>query len=309
MTETQHSDPILLVCNKHDDTMSYVDPVSLDVIETIPVGPNPHEIVITPDQRFAYLSNYAPPGDTISVIDLHARKHVKQISTGEYTRIHGAAICADGSRAYFSAGQTGYVVEVDTSTNEVTRAVPTHGEISHMVYVSPDDTRIYTANIETQNVSVIDRATGELVTQIPCGEDVEGMGFTPDGLELWAMNQGGGNIDVIEVATHQIVGHFDCPGMPVRVAFTADGRRAYVANWIPDGKLTVIDVPSQTEITRIPVGSQAIGVVLSADESRVFVGCEHTDGVHVIDTATLEVCGVVHTGDGSDAMAFWYPGT
>ena len=133
------------------------------------------------------------------------------------------------------------------------------------------------------------------------------MGFRPDGEHLWAMNQAGGNIDVIDVATHTTTGRFDCPGMPVRVAFTADGRRAYVANWIEDGQLTVIDVASRAEITRIPVGSKAIGVVLSPDEGRVFVGCEHTDGVHVIDTATLEVCGAVHTGDGSDAMALWHP--
>jgi len=62
--------PLLLVANKHDDTLDFIDPDTLEVLETIPTGPNPHEIVLTPDQRFAYLSNYAPPGNTISVIDL-----------------------------------------------------------------------------------------------------------------------------------------------------------------------------------------------------------------------------------------------
>jgi YVTN family beta-propeller protein len=46
-------------------------------------------------------------------------------------------------------------------------------------------------------------------------------------------------------------------------------------------------------------------VVISPDGRRVFVGCEHTDGVHVIDTETLDVVGVIHTGDGSDAMAYF----
>ncbi|MCP4642778.1 MAG: DUF1080 domain-containing protein, partial [bacterium] len=84
--------PVLLVANKHDDTLSFINPDSLEIIETIPTGPNPHEMVITPDQRIVYLSNYAPPGETISVIDLLARKHIKQIPTGQYTRIHGAAM-------------------------------------------------------------------------------------------------------------------------------------------------------------------------------------------------------------------------
>ena len=163
---------ILLVCNKHDDTMSFVDPRSLQVLETIPTGPNPHEIVLTPDGKRAYLSNYAPPGNTISVIDLVGRRHVSQISTGQYSRIHGAALAPDGRFAYFTAGQTGYVVEVDTDTNEMTRAIPTHGKISHMVAVSPDGNFLYTANIATENVSVLNRETGSLISLIPCGPGV-----------------------------------------------------------------------------------------------------------------------------------------
>ena len=107
--------PVLLVANKHDDTLCFIDPEGLEILDTIPTGPNPHEIVVTPDQRYAYFSNYAAPGDTISVVDLVARKHIKQISTGEYTRIHGAAMAPDGRHAYFTAGQTGFVVEIDTA--------------------------------------------------------------------------------------------------------------------------------------------------------------------------------------------------
>jgi DNA-binding beta-propeller fold protein YncE len=76
-----------------------VDPKTFKVIESIPTGPNPHEIVVTPDQRTAYLSSYEPPGNTISVIDLMARKQVKTIPTGNVVRIHGAAISPDGRYA------------------------------------------------------------------------------------------------------------------------------------------------------------------------------------------------------------------
>lgn len=299
--------PMLVVANKHDDTLSFIDVSTLEVVQTIPTGPNPHEMVITPDQRMMYLSNYAPPGDTISVIDLVQRKHVKQIATGEYTRIHGAAMAPDGTRAYFTAGQTGYVVEVDTGTNEVVRGIPTHGTISHMVYVSPDTTRLYTANITSENVSVIDRASGELITQVRCGEGVEGMAFTPDGKQLWALNQTGGSITIIDVASNEAMETFPCPGMPVRIRFTKDGKTALVANWTEKGELTVIDVASRAEVKRIPVGGFAIGLELSPDEDRAFVGCEHGDGLHVIDMATLTVEEVIHTGNGPDPMSLWYP--
>ncbi|MDX9972572.1 MAG: cytochrome D1 domain-containing protein [FCB group bacterium] len=301
------AEPMLLVANKHSDTLSFVNVKTLEVEQTIPVGPNPHEMIITPDQRTMYLSNYAAPGNTISVVDLVARKHIKQIPTGEYTRIHGAGMAPDGKNAYFTAGQTGFVVEVDTQTHEVTRGIPTHGKISHMVLVSPDNARIYTANIATENVSVIDRKGGELITQIPCESGAEGIAFTPDGKHLWVGNQTGGSISIIDVATNKVIERFDVPGMPVRIKFTKDGTRAYVPSWTAEGQLIVIDVPARKEIKRIKVGSFAIGVELSPDEKRIFVGCEEKDGLHVVNAETLEVEKVIQTGNGPDPMSMWYP--
>jgi len=298
---------LLLVANKHDNTLSFIDPESLVVVETIPTGPNPHETVITPDQRKMYLSNYAPPGNTISVIDLAQRKHVKQISTDDYARIHGAAITPDGKYAYFTAGQAGVVVEIDTETDEMTRAIPTHGKVSHMVLVSPDGQRLYTANIESENVSVIDRASGDLVTQIPCGKGVEGMAITPDWKHLWAANQTGGSVSIIDLESNQVVETFACPGMPVRIRFTNDGMLALVPSWTDEGELIVIDVQTKKEVKRIKVGDHAIGVELSPDGRRVFVGCEHRDGVHVIDLTTMTVEKVIQTGDGPDPMSVWFP--
>lgn len=301
------TEPMLLVANKHSDTLSYINPETLTVEQTITVGHNPHELTITPDQRFMYLSNYAKPGDTISVVDLAARRHIKQINTGEVVQIHGATMAPDGKNAYFTAGQTGFVVEVDTATHEMTRAIPTHGKISHMVLVSPDNKRLYTANIETENVSVIDRASGELITQIQCEKGAEGMAFTPDGKYLWVANQSGGSMSIIDLATHTVVERFDVPGMPVRIRFNKDGTRAYVPSWTPEGELIVIDVPARKEIKRIKVGGFAIGVELSPDEKRAYVGCENIDGLHVVNTETLEVEAKIDTGDGPDPMAMWFP--
>lgn len=317
----------LLVANKHSNTLSYINPNTFELIESIPTGPNPHEIVVTPDQKIAYLSSYEPPGNMISVIDLLSRKQTKTISTGQFGRIHGAAISPDGRYAYFTAGQSGYVVEVDTQTNEISRTIPTHGKISHMVYVSPDGQYLLTANIVSEDISVINRSTGKLFKMIPAGKGVEGMSFTPDRHFLWALNQTAGTITIIDMQTLEPTETFDCPGMPVRIRFTSDGRMALVAGWTKDGTLTVIDVATRKEIKRIRVGDYAIGVELTPDEKYAFVGCEDSlapeilpdgserikeheedsDGIHVIDLETLEVVAIIKTGLGPDPMTMWYP--
>lgn len=318
---------VLLVANKHSNTLSFVNPKTFAVIETIPTGPNPHEIIVTPDQKMAYLSSYEPPGNTISVIDLLARKQVKTISTGQLGRIHGAAITADGRYAYFTAGQSGYVIEVDIRTNEISRTIPTHGKISHMVYVSPDGKYLLTANIGSEDISVINRSTGKLFKKIPAGKGVEGMAFTPDRKFLWALNQTGGSITIIDMQTLVPIETFVCSGMPVRIRFTSDGKKALVAGWTKEGTLTVIDVATRKEIKRVKVGDYAIGVELSPDENYAFVGCEDSmepeilpdgserikehkedsDGVHVIDMKTLEVVSIIKTGLGPDPMVMWHP--
>lgn len=319
--------PVLLVANKHSNTLSFVNLTTLNIIETIPAGPNPHEIALTPDQRFAYLSSYEPPGNTISIVDLVQRKLVKEIPTGKYTRIHGVAMAPDGKHAYFTAGQSGYVVEVDTKTKEITRGIPTHGKVSHMVYVSPDGKRLYTGNIGSDNVSVIDRSSGELITQIHTGKGCGGMAFTPDAKHLWVTNESDGTLSIIDIGTHKVRETLTCKGIIKRIRFSDDGKLALVTSWTKKGELVVMDVATRREIKRIAVGNNAIGVELSPDGKRAFVGCEDameaeilpdgservrhvagdSDGLHVINMATLSVESVIKTGLGPDPMIIWYP--
>lgn len=319
--------PVLLVANKHSNTLSFVNPKTFKVIETIPTGPNPHEIAITPDQRFAYLSSYIPPGNTISVVDLVNRKLIKQINTGNYIRIHGVAIAPDGKNAYFTAGQSELVVEIDISTNEITRAIPTHGKISHMVYVSPDNKTLYTGNETSGDVSVIDRVSGKLIALVKTGKGAGGMAFTADGKYLWVTNETDETIAIIDMAVNRVVETFKCPGIIKRIRFANDDKIALITSWTEEGEVIVFDVPNRKEIKRIRVGDRAIGVEISPNKKYAFVGCEDSqeakvlpggveeltlksegsDGVHVIDMKKLKVKAVIKTGLGPDPMAIWFP--
>ncbi|MBI3119577.1 MAG: DUF1080 domain-containing protein [Candidatus Hydrogenedentes bacterium] len=297
----------LLVVNKHEDTMSFLDPVTLHEFARVATGHDPHEIAVTPDRRFAYISNYAEPGNTVSLIDLVEKKHVTQIPTGEFARIHSAAMAPDGKFVYFTAGQSGHVVEISTETNEVKRGIPTQGKISHMVVVSPDGARLYTANIESQNVSVIERASGSLLAQVPCEAGCEGMAFTPDGSRLWVANQNAGSITIIDPQALHAEATIPCPGTPLRIRFTQDGKRALVTNWVAAGELVIIDTATRQEVKRLRVGDQPIGVEISPDQQRAFVTSMTSSEVHVIDLVKLEVTGRLYTGLGCDAMAWWRP--
>src|ERR1043166_8532906 len=77
-TLAQTPSPALLVLEKSDSMLAIVDPATLKIAGRVPAGPDPHEVVASPDGRFAYITNYGGGGrgalHTISVVDLTTQK-------------------------------------------------------------------------------------------------------------------------------------------------------------------------------------------------------------------------------------------
>src|SRR5690606_22833397 len=111
-------DSVLLVANRHSGTLSSVNPKTFKIIKSIPGGPHPGAIVVTPDQKTAYVSNFehnhSPAGNKISVIDLAEGKKIKDLSIPYYGRLHGGAVSPDGRYVYFTSEYLGYVIEIET---------------------------------------------------------------------------------------------------------------------------------------------------------------------------------------------------
>ena len=69
----------------------------------MPTGEAPHELIASADGRLAFVCNYGTaerPGNTISVIDIAARKEIKRIDLGALLRPHG--IAESNGKIYFT---------------------------------------------------------------------------------------------------------------------------------------------------------------------------------------------------------------
>ena len=67
---------VLLVLNKADATLAFVDPAALEVTSKIPTGEGPHEVTVTTDGRTALIANYGTgpnPGTTLRLIGAPVR--------------------------------------------------------------------------------------------------------------------------------------------------------------------------------------------------------------------------------------------
>ena len=143
-TAAQTPSPALLVLEKSDNSLAIVDPANLQTVARVPAGPDPHEIVASPDGKLAYISNYGGSDstlNTISVIDVAARKALPPINLGALRSAHGLAFA--GGKLYFTAETNKAVGRYDPVTKSVDLVLGTGQDRTHMVAVSKNLERIF----------------------------------------------------------------------------------------------------------------------------------------------------------------------
>src|SRR5579859_2268248 len=160
----------ILALSKDDHTVAIVDPATLQVVARIPSGPDPHEIIASDDGRLAYISNYGGVDsnlNTISVVDLVARKALSAIDLGALRSTHGLAFA--GGKLYFTAETNKVIGRYDPAKQHIDWVLGTGQDRTHMIAVANSLNKIFTSNVNSATISIIEQTTP------PSG------GFTPPG--------------------------------------------------------------------------------------------------------------------------------
>ena len=300
----------LLILNKIDNTLAIVDPLSLRVLGKVPTGEGPHEVVASADGRTAYVANYgtqAKVGNSISIIDIASRREIKRVELGPLLRPHG--IVLSNGKVYFTAEVNRVIARYDPATDRVDWIMGTGQSITHMLVITPDGRRAYTANIVSDTVTSIDFTlpVPQQVSQIQVGKQPEAIDVSPDGRELWVGQNGDGHISIIDTATNKVKETFKVGEVPIRVKFTPDGRRVVVSD-PKASEVIVLDAATRKEIKRLKVEGTPVGVLIAPDGTRAFVAAMQANKVMVIDLAKMEIAGTIEAGQGPDGLA-WATGS
>lgn len=306
----QTSSVTLLVLNKDDSSLAIVDPASQKVIATIPTGTAPHEVAVSADGKFAYVANYgqfgsAPPGHTLSVIDLVSRKELRQVDLAPLGRPHGIE-WAKG-QVYFTAEVNKAIARYSPATNQVDWVMGTGQDRTHMLFLSKDLNKIFTSNVNSGTISIFERSSepsGWTATVIAVGKGPEGGSLSPDEKEFWAANSEDGSVSIIDVAGKRVTQTVDVRTKHSnRLKFTPDGRLVLISD-LGSGDVVVLDAASRKVTKRINVGRNAEGILIAPDGSLAYVAASEDDKVAIIDLKTLQVVGSIHSGKSPDGMAW-----
>ncbi len=307
----QTSSALLLVLNKDEATLSFVTPADGKTIARVPTGDAPHEVVVSRDGKLAFVTNYGTgpaPGTTISVIDVAARKELRRVDLGALRRPHGVAYAA--GKAYITVEGNRAVAAYDPVADKIDWLLGTGQAGTHMVLVNDDASRLVTANIGSNTVSLLERGANPLawnVTQIAVGQGPEGIDVSPDGTQVWTAHSRDGRVSIIDVAQKKAIATIDAgTKRSNRLKFTPDGQRVLISD-LEGGTLVVIDAPARKVLKRVPLGRSPEGILIVPDGSRAYVAVTGENYVAVLDLTTLEVTGRITAGAGPDGLA-WVTG-
>jgi DNA-binding beta-propeller fold protein YncE len=320
--------PALLVLAKQDHTLEIVDPATLKVVAKIPAGNDPHEVVASSDGKLAYISNYGFGAfNTISVVDLVAQKALPLIDLGVLRGPHGLDFA--GGELYFTAEVNKVIGRYNPATRKIDWILGTGQDRTHMVVVSSDLTRIYTSNVNSGTISIIEKASGHSGTPplppgatsrpgpprgpqgweetvIPTGVGTEGFDVSPNGRELWSAAAEGGTVSIINLATKKLVQTLDPHVTRAnRLKFTPDGKYVFVSLLGSNGSdVAIFDAATRREVKRLSIGRGAGGILMQPEGSRTYVSCSPDNYVAVIDLKTLKEVGLIDTDRGPDGLAW-----
>jgi YVTN family beta-propeller protein len=324
----------LLVLSKHDHTLAIVDPATLKVIASAAVGQDPHEVIASSDGRTAYVSIYGGGAyHILSVVDLIAQKPLPDIDLGALNGPHGLAFV--GGKLWFTAEGAKAIGRYDPASGKIDWIMGTGQNRTHMIYVTADEKQVYTTNVSSATVSILEKValppmgpppgmqgrnpngpppggpppggpprTDWNQTVIPVGRGDEGFDVSPDGHELWTANAQDGTVSIVDIATRKVVATIDAKVFSAnRLKFTRDGKLVLISS-LGGADLVVLNAATRTEVKRVKIGHGAAGILVQPDGARAFIACTPDNYVAVLDLKTLEVTGHIDAGGEPDGLAW-----
>ena len=303
---------MLLVTNKGDRTLSIIDSSTNKQVAAVPEeGITGHEVAASADGKLAYVpifgnSGVGKPGtdgQLIRVIDVAKREIAGTVDFGRGVRPHHPVFCEKTGLLYVTTENENSVSIIDPATLKVIGAIPTGAEQSHMLAVSKDGKRGYTANVGPGTVSVLDLEGRKLIKTIKVGRMVQRISLSVDDKLAFTAEQYDQRLAVIDTARNEVKTSIQLPGTGYGSAATPDGKSLIVA-LIDLNEVAIIDLATMKVTKTIPVPKSPQAVLVRPDGAVAYVSCDASAQVAVIDLKEQNVSSLIQAGKTADGMAW-----
>jgi YVTN family beta-propeller protein len=225
-----------LVSNFNDAAVGVIDVASNIQTNTVNVASSPYQVGYLPDGTKFYVGTGE---DGVKVFNASTLAAGPTIAAG--TSLNGMAFNASGSRLYVSSIDGKNVVEINTASDAILRALPV-GARPQEIAISKDGTELWVAD-ELDGIQVYSVTNGALMETIPYSDGAFGMAMSPDGTTICVTFPKRGVVAIVDRATRALRDVF-LAGVPRRAVFSSDGTKLVVADEVLGAALFVL-TPAQ----------------------------------------------------------------
>jgi YVTN family beta-propeller protein len=180
-------------------------------------------------------------------------------------------------------------------------AATVSGELDPRVAGVPE--RVYVPNEESDDVTVIDAKTFEVIGRFAVGDMPEHVNPGWDLENLYVANMNGGTLTVVDPMTSQPIDTIELPLFPYALYYTLDGERVMVVtdyisiDDIEDNGVTFFDPDTWEVLAFVQVPwTGADDADLSSDGRYLAISAEYSGYLAFIDTQEMTLAGSVEIG-------------
>lgn len=250
------------------DKIFIIDPVTDSIIGSIPIEIDSHlaHVVLNSSGDMAYVTSQEK-GKAYAV-DLNTQKITATFDLGEQSEPHGLRLSPGDSLAFVALIGGKSIASLDISTGEI-KFFPLSGSVIQTA-VTPDGQYIFGTVYESRRVAWINSETNEQ-GYIDLPSDAKGsvqLYATPDSNYLYVVNQGyyfeqstGNTVYRINIDQKIVDQTINVGSAPHGIVVDKQGAFVYVTNLLSED-VSVIDIATNKEVTRIPVGKMPNGISL-----------------------------------------------
>jgi DNA-binding beta-propeller fold protein YncE len=304
----------LLVANQGDSTTSLIDAKTGGLLAAVPdntPGVHGHEVAASADGRFAFVPIYGSTGvgkpgidgHEMLIIDIAARKVVGHVDFGHAVRPHMPLLDPVSGMLYVTTELDSSISIIDPKTWKIVGAIPTGAKESHMLALSHDGSRGYTANVGPGTVSVLDMKARKTLGIIPVASSVQRISISADDKLVFTSDVAKPQLAVIDTATQKVKIWVALPSQGYGTAVTPDGRWLLVCIPAKD-QVAVIDLNTMKIARTVDVAKDPQEIVIRPDAKVAYVSCENSNQIAAIDLAQWKVEKLIDAGSRADGVAW-----
>jgi len=270
-----------------------------------------HEVATSPDGHTAYVPIYGNvgvgktglDGHEMLIIDLPSRKIIGTLDFAHGVRPHQPVFDPARHLLYVTTELDQSVTIIDPKTRKIVGSVPTGQPQSHMLVLSHDGRRGYTANVGPGTVSVLDMVGKKTLAVVPISKETQRISISVDDRTVFTADQTKPRLAVIDTATNKLKTWIPLGATGYGTATTRDGRWILVAMQ-STSQVAVVDLQTLQVSRTIDVPPAPHEIFISPNNDVVYVSCTKSDKIAAISLSDWSIKNLIAAGNRVDGLGW-----